>query len=118
MGYKVKTVTLDKEKMLAILDGPKYSALAKARGETLKEIAIQIFNAKETEPGVRESELTPPVYIESFVVKKIGRKWRVVNTDPGALLVEFSAHPGGGSTRTLGYAPMRLALDALEAEAR
>ena len=118
MGFRVKDVRIDKQKVLAITDGPKYAEYAKSRAERLVDLAVAVFEAAETEPGHRKSENSPPVYVQSFEIRKIGRRWRVVNTDPGANLVEFGAHPRGGPTPTLRYAPMRKALDLLEAEGR
>lgn len=118
MAFRVRELKINETKYVSIVDGPKYSKEARAKGQKLIAYAGQIFLQHEVEEGHRASEWSPPHYIESFQLKKVGRVWRVINEDPGAMAVEFGVHPGGGETLALGYAPMRRALDALEAEGR
>lgn len=56
-------------------------------------------------------------YLESFVIRKVGRSYHVVNTARHAFWVEFGSHiyPHGSKnaerTFVLGYAPLRTAVD-------
>lgn len=86
------------------------------RAKLLMYHAKRIFESrvKHTHP------VTPPPYAHSFFMKKalaLRGKYAgyvVGNNDPAAILVEFGAHPGGGTTRTLGYRPLGAALDMME----
>lgn len=79
--------------------------------------SIAVFMDRKRDVPWRPSETSPPKYAESFELRKLGRIWRLVNKDPGAIWVEFGAH-AGGVTSVLKYKPMRTALDMLEAEGR
>lgn len=115
MAYRVGTPKVDGKKMLTITDGPKYSKYAKEQAGKLRGYAIDIYHAREKGGPWRPSNTSPPKYVESFVIRKVGRNWRLVNEDPGAVWVEFGAHAGGVAP-ILKYAVMRTALDRLEAE--
>lgn len=115
MAYRVGTPKVDGKKMLTITDGPKYSQVAKDHARRLQIHAIEVYYERKHDVPWRPSNTSPPKYVESFVVRKVGRNWRLVNEDPGAVWVEFGAH-AGGVTPILKYAVMREALDRLEAE--
>lgn len=117
MAYRVGTPRIDRKKMLTITDGPKYSKYAKEQASKLKALAIDVFHEREVGGPWRPSDTSPPRYVQSFVIRKVGRNWRLVNEDPGAVWVEFGAHAGGVAP-VLKYAPMREALDRLEAQER
>ena len=117
-NYRVSPVRLDRKKILASVDSPEYVRLVKESGQELIDIAIEVFDLSETEPGNRPSRWTPPIYRQSFDIRKVGRTWRIINTDPGATAVELGVHPGGGPTLAMRYFPIRRALDALGARAR
>lgn len=92
-----------------ILQGTGVSRFTKRKCEAIVDEAIRIFQsqAKHTKAP------TPPEYIHSFLIEKIGRYFRIVNHDPVANLVEFGAHPGGGETFTLRYRPLGRAIEVL-----
>lgn len=117
MPYKVGTPKIDGRKMLTITDGPKYSKYAVVQARKLRRHCIDIYYERYVGGVWRPSNTSPPKYAESFVVRKVGRNWRLVNEDPGAVWVEFGAR-AGGTTPILKYAVMRTALDRLEAEER
>lgn len=115
MAWRVGTPKIDGRKMLAITDGPKYAEYAKKQAGKLKELAIEVYNERYKAGPYRTSKTSPPKYVEVFVVRKIGRNWRLVNEDPGATWVEWGAHAGGNpEAPILKYKPMRTSLDRLE----
>ncbi|OKI54508.1 hypothetical protein A6A27_31785 [Micromonospora sp. CB01531] len=95
----------------------KYEKYAKGQLRRLREIAIEIYHDREVGGPWRKSNTSPPKYVEVFVIRKYGMNYRLVNRDPGAQWVEWGAH-AGGKVAILKYAPMRTALDRLEAEER
>jgi hypothetical protein len=89
---------------------PEVDQTTKKVAEKIMRKAREIFinEVRHTHP------VTPPPYAESFKLQRIRRgKWRVVNTDPAALWVEFGAH-AGGVTMVLGYRPLGRAVDAVQ----
>lgn len=119
MKWRVGTPKIDGRKMLTITDGPKYADVAKKQAGQLKVLAIQVYKERFKNGPWRTSNTSPPKYVEVFTIRKIGRNWRLVNEDPGAVWVEWGAHPGGNpDVFILKYAPMRTALDRLEGRER
>lgn len=91
----------------------------RAKAEAIKIAARSIFLAavKHTHP------VTPPPYSESFFIEKVGLRkegnftgYRIGNNDPAAFIVEFGAHPGGGSTFVHGYHPLIKGVDRVANE--
>lgn len=118
MAYRVGTPKIDGKKMVQVLNTTgRYEKYAKGQLERLKVLAIEVYNERSRHLPFRPSETSPPRYVESFVLRKIGLNYRLVNRDPGANWVEWGAH-AGGVTPVLKYAPMRTALDRLEAQER
>lgn len=83
--------------------------------ERLKAKAQEIFRSQvlHTHP------VTVPPYEFSFFIRKTvdrkgGANFIVGNNDPAAVMVEFGAHPGGGSTEVLAYHPLGRAMDSME----
>ncbi len=112
MATGLKNLDLNDRKLLEVLDmSTAYHTFARRRCELLKETAIQVFDLQVIGPW-RRSPTSPPRYRESFVVRRRGRNWLLINTDPGALWVEFGAH-AGGVTEVLKYRPLRTAVDIL-----
>lgn len=118
MAFRVGTPKLDGKKMVQVINTTgKYEKYAKRQLNRLQELAIEIYREQEVEGPWRPSGTSPPKYVESFVIRKVGFNHRLVNRDPGANWVEWGAHAGGVAP-ILKYAPMRTALDRLEAEER
>ena len=118
MAYRVGTPKLDGRKMAQVINTTgKYERYARAQLLKIKEYAIQTYLEKEAGGPWRPSNTSPPKYVESFVIRKVKMNFRLVNRDPGANWVEWGAHAGGVAP-ILKYAPMRTALDRLEAEER
>lgn len=118
MAFRVGTPKLDGKKMVQVINTTgKYERYARGQLETLKELAIETYLERERAGPWRPSGTSPPRYVESFVIRKVKLNFRLVNKDPGANWVEWGAH-AGGVTPILKYAPMRTALDRLEAQER
>ncbi|WP_143194179.1 hypothetical protein [Micromonospora sp. CB01531] len=118
MAWRVGTPKIDGRKMVQIINTTgKYEKYAKGQLRRLREIAIEIYHDREVGGPWRKSNTSPPKYVEVFVIRKYGMNYRLVNRDPGAQWVEWGAH-AGGKVAILKYAPMRTALDRLEAEER
>lgn len=92
-----------------IVQGRGVDRFTKRKCQAIIDEATRIFEsqAKHTRPP------THPQYVDSFSIEKVGRYFRVVNSDPAANLVEFGAHPGGGETFTLRYRPLGRAIEVL-----
>lgn len=118
MAWRVGTPKIDGRKMVQVINTTgKYERYAKHQMERLRELAIEVFEEQEVPGPRRESNTSPPWYVEVFVIRKIGLNFRLVNRDPGAQWVEWGAH-AGGVTPILKYKPMRTALNLLEFEER
>ena len=96
-------------------NSPRYDAYVATIGAKYIEEAKAIFRRRRKTSQRNRSETSPPAYIESFFVRKVGKDWWFGNSDPGALWVEFGAH-AGGKTFVLKYRPLGLALDAIALE--
>jgi hypothetical protein len=99
---------------IANSDGVQQFTAMKAKVLIFHARRIFASRVKHTHP------VTPPPYFDSFFMRKAsalrGKKagYIVGNSDPAAILVEFGAHPAGGTTFVLGYRPLGAALDAME----
>lgn len=87
----------------------RYYFYLESVAHNIREAAISVFliqNHPGNEGAV--SEYTPPKFLASFRVRVYRKllKAQVANTDPGWMLVEWGAHPGGGHTRVLRYKPL------------
>lgn len=118
MAFRVGTPKLDGRKMVQVINTTgKYEKYARGQLLKMKAFAIEVYLEREAGGPWRPSNTSPPKYVEVFVIRKVGMNYRLVNRDPGANWVEWGAH-AGGVTPILKYAPMRTALDRLEAEER
>lgn len=95
---------------------PELDKMLRMRCLDIIREAKLIFRIQERHDNEwRTSETTPPKYLESFKIRRIRRKLRTgpayaaVNSDPGAIWVEFGAH-AGGETPVLKYRPLGRAL--------
>ena len=75
-------------------DSPEFDAWAEKKLSEIEATAIAIFQAEEVKGPQHESWTTPPKYIESFERRRFGNRWRLYNTDPNGIWVEFGAHSG------------------------
>lgn len=104
-GYRIKSHRINEATMKRQIDTPSMDIEILKTLHRLVEAANEIYMDAEV-PGWRESETSPPLYVQSWEFKKFGNKWYAYNTDPGGLWVEFGTHPGGGDFQVLGYRPL------------
>ena len=116
---RVKKLHIDGAKLKAVAaTSPEYHRYAKSRAERWVEIAKAIFVAREVKTNQGEtSETSPPRYLQSFFIDTLPNGVIRAGNSDETFWVEHGAH-AGGKTPVLGYRPMTLALDALEAEGR
>ena|SRR5882672_3443088 len=110
--------SLNREKVVLLLDGPKADALLDAKAEEAKALMEADYAAQTRHRGVHV-----PGYENSFFIRKQraldkhrnsvnGRQ--IGNSDARWYWVEFGAH-AGGKTPVLHYRILGRALDAMEA---
>lgn len=113
----LQDLKINEQRLMAVAAGsPRYDAYAISRLEAIEAEAKRIFRMRRKGP-FRRSATSPPRYENSFTKKKIGRDWWLINTDPGAMWVEFGAH-AGGKTLVLKYRPLGLGLDSIASGVR
>lgn len=102
--------------LAAATKSPGYDAYGRSRCEVLQKTATSVFQAKQRHDNEwRTSETTPPKYLASWKILRVGNTFLLVNRDPAALWVEYGAH-AGGETRVLGYKPLTTALEIVAGE--
>jgi hypothetical protein len=90
---------------------PLYEFYARKKAEEIKQVAIAVYLGQQrADNEARTSETSPPKYLLSWEIKQDGSDFFLINTDPGAMWVEFGAR-AGGKTRVLRYKPLTRALD-------
>jgi hypothetical protein len=107
----LKNLRINESALLAAATTPMYYAYARRVAEEIVEAAKNVYRMKEVRGNEhRRSATSPPRYLESFQIERVGRRMVVKNVDPGAMWVEFGSH-AGGKTLVLKYRPMGTALD-------
>lgn len=113
-GWQGKVrVTTNKQSVSALANTRESDRFSKMLAERAVQIARDHFNSLV----VHSHPVTPPPYANSFFISRVvlnGKGGYIFgNNDPASMWVEFGTHPGGGSTRTLGYRPLGYALDRM-----
>lgn len=109
-------INLSMAKIQKIVDTSReLDQMVRDKAEDIIEAAKQVFEMKEIHTNEdRLSSTTPPKWMSSFKLRRIrriaGPAWQAVNTDPGAIWVEFGAN-AGGKVQILRYRPLGTALD-------
>jgi len=88
----------------------RYAAYLHHVAAEIRDAAILVFVKSQIATNEAEtSEYTPPKYLASFRIRVYHEalKAQMANVDPGWVLVEWGAHPGGDQgTTVLRYKPL------------